>query len=125
MKKLSTGEDSTLGNYKTMAESVFGSNSGAIRFLDKKIKKEGKDAEVLADEGQMIQVLIDQDQKYKNEPIIVKKFKSAGEMAEWLSRARNISNLKRKYPPEEGYSASINLIEKRVEIKQNNSNSED
>lgn len=59
MKKLSTGEDSTLGTYKAHATLVFGSKSAAVEFLDKKIAEspQGEAGEVVADERQMIALL--------------------------------------------------------------------
>jgi len=65
MKKLSTGQDSTLGNWLMLTELAFGKNSPQADFLKDKIDESpnGKDEEVLADEGQLIQVLIDMGQK--------------------------------------------------------------
>lgn len=59
MHKLSTGADSTLGEYRKLTAAVFGKDSKAVAFLDKKIKESpnGENEEVLADEGQMIQLL--------------------------------------------------------------------
>lgn len=55
MKKLSTGEDSTLGTYKKWAE-FFGPK--AEQFIQKKIDEAplGEAEEVLANEGQMLMV---------------------------------------------------------------------
>ncbi len=58
MKKLSTGQDSTLKNYKELAETFFGEDSAAVKFLDEKIQQHGEDEQVLADERQMIQLLM-------------------------------------------------------------------
>lgn len=60
MIKLSTGEDSTLGNYKKLVESMLGLDSPALLFLNEKIKNSDKkeDEEVLADEGQMVYLLM-------------------------------------------------------------------
>lgn len=60
MNKLSTGADSTLGEYKKLAAEVFGVDSKAMEFLDKKIAEspKGEAEEVIADERQMIQVLM-------------------------------------------------------------------
>lgn len=60
MMKLSTGHDSTLKSYKELAEATFGKESAAVRFLDKKIASSpnGENEEVMADEGQMIYVLL-------------------------------------------------------------------
>lgn len=61
MKKLSTGQDSTLGEYRKLAAAVFGEDSGAVKFLDEKIKEQGEDEEVIADEGQVIYLLMQQN----------------------------------------------------------------
>lgn len=59
MKKLSTGQKSTLGNYLALTEVVFGKDSKAVAFLNKKIAESpyGADEEVIADEGQTIYML--------------------------------------------------------------------
>lgn len=59
MKKLTTGHDSTLGNYLMLSEAVFGKDSPASAFLREKIEKspKGADDEVIADEGQMVHML--------------------------------------------------------------------
>lgn len=59
MKKLSTGQDSTLGNYLALTEAVFGKDSPAVEFLRKKIADapNGADEEVIADEGQMVHLI--------------------------------------------------------------------
>jgi predicted Ser/Thr protein kinase len=59
MNKLSTGDDSTLGNYKKLAEIFFGADSLAVNFLNEKISKslKGENEEVIADERQMIYLL--------------------------------------------------------------------
>lgn len=57
MNKLSTGDDSTLGNWIAMCTMVFGPNSAATKFLIAKANEQGIDEEVIADEGQMIEVL--------------------------------------------------------------------
>jgi hypothetical protein len=53
MKKLSTGQDSTLGTYKLLA-TLFGEE--AVDFINQKIieSPNGEDEEVLADESQML-----------------------------------------------------------------------
>lgn len=60
MHKLSTGDDSTLGNYRKLAAAVFGRESKAVAFIDEKIKESAKGANewVVADEGQMIHLLV-------------------------------------------------------------------
>ena len=59
MRKMSTGEDSTLGAHRKMAMAVFGKDSPAVKFLDKKIAESphGEEEEVIADEGQMVALL--------------------------------------------------------------------
>lgn len=59
MRKLTTGHDSTLGNYRALTVAVFGADSPAVAFLDDKIRvsRKGADEEVLADEGQMVYLL--------------------------------------------------------------------
>jgi hypothetical protein len=59
MIKLSTGDDSTLGNYRRLAAMFYGEASKAVKFLDDKIaaSPKGEDEEVLADETQMIYLL--------------------------------------------------------------------
>jgi hypothetical protein len=59
MKKMSTGQDSTLGNYRRMALLFFGEDSGAVEFLDEKIAESpnGADEEVIADEEQVVGLL--------------------------------------------------------------------
>lgn len=60
MKKLSTGDDSTLGNYRKLSVAFFGEDSGAVKFLDEKIAESpnGEGEEVIADEGQMVMMLV-------------------------------------------------------------------
>lgn len=60
MHKLSTGMDSTLENWILMSRYVFGEDSNATKFLKQKAEKSpnGVKEEVLADEAQLIQVLI-------------------------------------------------------------------
>src|SRR5262245_24746366 len=59
MRKLSTGDDSTLGNYRSLTAAAFGRTSKAVAYLDQKIKESpnGENEEVIADERQMIQLL--------------------------------------------------------------------
>ena len=40
-----------------MAVAVFGEDSPAVKFLDKKIEEQGENEEVIADEGQMVYLL--------------------------------------------------------------------
>lgn len=59
MRKLSIGLDATLENYRKMSVLVFGEDSAAVKFIDKKIvaSPNGAKEEVLADESQMIYTL--------------------------------------------------------------------
>lgn len=59
MRKLSTGDDATLGNYRKLAAAFFGEDSKAVKFLDDKIAESpnGEKEEVVADEGQMVYLL--------------------------------------------------------------------
>jgi len=59
MKKLSTGQDSTLGEYRKLTVALLGEDSAAIKFLDEKIAESpvGKNDEVITDESQMIYLL--------------------------------------------------------------------
>ena len=68
MKKLSTGQPSTLGSYREHALLVFGKLSPAVEYLDLKIAESphGPDEEVLADEEQMLRLLGKMDQDRAN-----------------------------------------------------------
>lgn len=59
MRKLSTGQDSTLGNYRSLSVAFFGEDSEAVKFLDGKIAESpnGESEEVVANEQQMIYLL--------------------------------------------------------------------
>lgn len=59
MKKMSTGQDSTLRNWIKMTTIFFGKDSAATAFLEKKATESpnGLDEEVIADEGQLVMVL--------------------------------------------------------------------
>jgi hypothetical protein len=48
----------TLGYHRKMCVAVFGEDSPATKFLDGKIAEQGEDEEVLADERQLIAVLM-------------------------------------------------------------------
>jgi len=60
MKALSTGEPSTLASYLEKCRVVFGTDSPATRFIVKKIRESpnGANEEVVADEGQVLAMLI-------------------------------------------------------------------
>jgi len=57
--KLTTGDESTLGNYLKLTSAIFGKDSGATKFLEDLIEKSilGENEAVLQDERQMIQLL--------------------------------------------------------------------
>ncbi len=59
MKKISTGEDSTLENWIRLSNLFFGEDSRATEFLKNKAKQSpnGIQEEVIADEGQLILAL--------------------------------------------------------------------
>jgi len=59
MRKLSTGLDSTLGNWLQLCTIFFGEDSPATQLIQDKINEStnGEAEEVIADEGQLIQVL--------------------------------------------------------------------
>lgn len=58
MRKMSDGvTDNTLTNWRKLTAIVFGENSDAIKFLDDKIKEQGPDEEVIADESQFLWLL--------------------------------------------------------------------
>ncbi len=63
MKKLSTGDDSTLGSYLKMSKMFFGEDSGAVKFLESKIEESPnrENEEVIVEEGQMIYLLSTQN----------------------------------------------------------------
>lgn len=58
MKEMSVGMPSTLGNWHKMSVAIFGPDSRATKFLQDKIDVQGPDEEVIADEAQLIQVLV-------------------------------------------------------------------
>jgi hypothetical protein len=59
MMQLSTGHDSTLGNYRKLAVVFFGPASEAVEYLDRKIAESPnkEDEEVIAAESQVIHLL--------------------------------------------------------------------
>ena len=59
MRKLSTGQDSTLGVYRDLVATILGEASPATKYLDEKIadSPKGRDEEVLADESQMLHLI--------------------------------------------------------------------
>jgi hypothetical protein len=61
MRTLSTGADSTLGNYRNLAVIVFGADSPQVKFLDDKIQESpnGRHEEVISAESQMVHLLME------------------------------------------------------------------
>ena len=53
----------TLGDYRKVAMLLFGQESGATKFLDIKIAAQGEDEEVVADDSQMIYLLVQLDKR--------------------------------------------------------------
>lgn len=60
MRKLTTGDASTLGNWLALTRATLGENSPAATFLQKKIDAaaNGEQEEVIADESQLLRVLM-------------------------------------------------------------------
>jgi len=56
MKMLSTGQPSTLGNYRALCSSM--GFAKAFKFFEDKIAQQGPDEEVVADESQMIALIM-------------------------------------------------------------------
>jgi hypothetical protein len=71
MKKLSTGDDATWGNYKKIAIIAFGKNSKPVKYIDERITTNGENSEVLSDETQIFDTLraiyIKEEDKNKKE----------------------------------------------------------
>jgi hypothetical protein len=44
----------TLGDYRDFCAAVYGPKSRAVQFFEEKIKHQGEDTEVVADESQML-----------------------------------------------------------------------
>lgn len=59
MRKLSTGQDSTIKSYIENATAVFGEDSPAVAFLKKKAADapNGENEEVIAEESQVLALL--------------------------------------------------------------------
>ena len=57
MHKLSTGEDSTLKNWRINAVKLWGEDSAAVAYLDALIAKQGDQCEIIQDERQVINML--------------------------------------------------------------------
>lgn len=58
MKMLSVGIPSTLGNWRGLCLVAFGEESKPVKYFDTMIEKEGPEAEVIADEAQLLNVCI-------------------------------------------------------------------
>lgn len=63
MRKLSTGDDSTLGNWRKLSASAFGEGSPQVAFFDEKIKEQGENEEVVIPENQLLLGLLSMDMK--------------------------------------------------------------
>lgn len=59
MRKLSTGEDSTLANWILLCTAFFGKDSPATTLMQSKVAEaeHGEDEEVIADEPQLLRIL--------------------------------------------------------------------
>lgn len=59
MRKLSTGVDSTLGNWLDLAITLWGKESKAVKFLEETISKSpnGRDEEVIVEECCLLHAL--------------------------------------------------------------------
>ena len=55
---LSTGVPSTLGNWHALCAATFGPESPATKFIADKMAVQGADMAVLADEGQLLNALV-------------------------------------------------------------------
>lgn len=55
---LSTGEPSTLKTWRAMCALLFGEDSAPVRYWDKKIAEQGENEAVVADEGQVLHLMI-------------------------------------------------------------------
>ena len=55
---LSMGLPSTLGNWHRLCMATFGAESPATAFIKAKLDAQGADMAVLADEGQLLQALV-------------------------------------------------------------------
>ena len=69
MTKLSTGQPSTLGSYLKLCEVFFGNDSVQARFIRDKIATHanGADEEVIAEENQMIFLLMNLKSEANND----------------------------------------------------------
>lgn len=60
MQKLSTGVDSTLGNWSDLVNATFGPESKQAAFINRHIEEDpdGRNGEVIAEETQLLAVLV-------------------------------------------------------------------
>lgn len=55
---LSTGEPSTLKSWRAMCAIFFGEDSAPVRYWDSKIAEQGENQPVVADEGQVLHLMV-------------------------------------------------------------------
>lgn len=67
MRKLSTGVDSTLGNWYDLCMIAFGEGSRATNLIKAKMDEQGRNAEVIAEEEQLLFVLVNMFTEEMNE----------------------------------------------------------
>lgn len=67
MNMLSIGMPSTLGSYKKLCDLFFGEESAQSRLINEKIAQYGVDEEVIADESQMMYLLMNLDDSNSHE----------------------------------------------------------
>jgi hypothetical protein len=67
MKKMTTGDDATLANYRKLTELAFGEESPAVKFLDQRIAEQGADAEVQQDERQVMRLLLEMHRTWRDD----------------------------------------------------------
>jgi hypothetical protein len=72
MMTLSTGQPSTLGSYKKLCGIFFGEDSAQYEFIEAKIiqSPNGEDEEVIADESQMMYLLVSLDKEGAKEQLM-------------------------------------------------------
>jgi len=113
MKEMSVGMPSTLENWHKMSKSLFGPDSRATAFLQKKIDEQGPQEEVIADEAQLIQVLVLihlTGPEPENEAILSKVDQKA---AERLQEHRNLAS--QPMEDRDGYESAAMYAKERKE----------
>jgi len=60
---LSTGQPSTLAVWRELMTELAGNHGRAVAYLDRKIAEQGADQPVLADESQVLMLLVAMDQR--------------------------------------------------------------